>query len=245
VDFVHERRNAYPNLHVYHYAAYEPSTLARLMGTYATREAEVDELLRGEVFVDLLQLVRQSLRAGVPRYSLKQIEQFFFERKASVRSCDAAVLAFERYLATGDESRALADGAAPRLPPPGGAPGVVGVLPPLRDGRRGAARGLGCDLRPRVRRRGAGTGRAVARVHIPLPAVAVSLDGTYLFVQGPPGSGKTYRGAQMIMALIAVGKKVGVTSQSHETIHNLLDEVERCARKEGVAFQGYKWGDAG
>ena len=104
IDFVHERRLTDPDLHVYHYAAYEPSTLARLMGTHATREAEVDELLRGEVFVDLLQVVRQSLRAGVPRYSLKEIEQFFFQRTASVRSGDDAVVAFERYLATGDES---------------------------------------------------------------------------------------------------------------------------------------------
>ena len=52
-------------MHVYHYAAYEPSTLARLMGAHATREDEVDELLRGEVLVDLLQVVRQGLRAGV------------------------------------------------------------------------------------------------------------------------------------------------------------------------------------
>ncbi len=35
------------------------------MGTHATREDEIDELLRGEVFVDLLQVVRQALRAGV------------------------------------------------------------------------------------------------------------------------------------------------------------------------------------
>ena len=34
-------------------------------------------------------------------------------------------------------------------------------------------------------------------------ALAVGLDQTYLFVQGPPGSGKTYRGARLITALIA------------------------------------------
>ena len=69
------------------------------MGAHATREEEVDELLRGEVFVDLLQVVRQSLRAGVPNYSLKSIEQFFFTRSAIVKSGDDAVIAFERYLA--------------------------------------------------------------------------------------------------------------------------------------------------
>jgi uncharacterized protein len=45
-------------LHVYHYAAYEPSTLHRLMGFHATPKEEVDELLRTQVFVDLLQVVR-------------------------------------------------------------------------------------------------------------------------------------------------------------------------------------------
>jgi uncharacterized protein len=98
--------------------------------------------------------------------------------------------------------------------------------------------------------------RRVARLDLPLGgervqrsgideqrALAVSLDGTYLYVQGPPGSGKTYRGAQMIVALIRAGKKVGVTSQSHKAIHNLLDEVETAAAEEGVALRGYKWGE--
>ena len=38
----------------------------------------------------------------------------------------------------GRPRRALARGAAPRLPPPRGAPGLVVVLPPVRDDRRGA-----------------------------------------------------------------------------------------------------------
>ena len=46
VDFVVQRRRSYPDMHVYHYATYEPTTLARLMGSHATREAEVDDLLR-------------------------------------------------------------------------------------------------------------------------------------------------------------------------------------------------------
>ena len=105
VDFVTERRRVYPDLHVYHYAAYEPSTLARLMGTYATREEEVDELLRGQVLVDLLQVVRQSLRAGVESYGLKDIEKLFFERKADVGSGNEAVIEFERWLDDGDQTR--------------------------------------------------------------------------------------------------------------------------------------------
>ena len=46
VDFIMERQAAHPELHVYHYAAYEPTAFKRLMGRYGTREDEVDRLLR-------------------------------------------------------------------------------------------------------------------------------------------------------------------------------------------------------
>ena len=74
-------------------------------------------------------------------------------------------------------------------------------------------------------------------------AVAVGLDRSYLFVQGPPGSGKTYRGARLITELLRQGKRVGVTSQSHRVIHNLLDAVECAAREEGLSFVGKKQGE--
>ncbi len=46
----------------------------------------------------------------------------------------------------------------------------------------------------------------------PVPEAALSLDGSYLFVQGPPGSGKTWQGAKMAVALMRAGQRVGVTS---------------------------------
>jgi predicted RecB family nuclease len=48
VDFVTERLKVYPDLHIYHFAPYEPAAMKRLMGRYATRENEVDGLLRAE-----------------------------------------------------------------------------------------------------------------------------------------------------------------------------------------------------
>src|SRR5215213_8553991 len=65
VDFLVERRR-YPELHVYHYANYERAALQRLMQKHGTREDEVDDLLRGEVLVDLFQVVRQALRISLP-----------------------------------------------------------------------------------------------------------------------------------------------------------------------------------
>ena len=79
IDLVMERGRRHPGMHVYHYAAYEPAALKRLMGRYATREQEVDELLRAEAFVDLYRVTRQALRAGVESYSIKELERFFRE----------------------------------------------------------------------------------------------------------------------------------------------------------------------
>ena len=43
----------YPSMHIYHYAAYEKSTLLRLAGRYGVGENDVDDLLRNGVLVDL------------------------------------------------------------------------------------------------------------------------------------------------------------------------------------------------
>jgi predicted RecB family nuclease len=43
---------------------------------FATREEEVDRLLRGEVFIDLHSIAKQSVRASVEQYSLKELERF-------------------------------------------------------------------------------------------------------------------------------------------------------------------------
>jgi len=428
IDFVSERRGVFPDMHVYHYAAYEPSTLARLMGTYATREGEVDALLRGQVFVDLLQVVRQCLRAGVESYGLKDVEKLFFERKAEVGSGNEAVIEFERWLDDRDEARleaiaayneedclatlrlrdwllerrAQAEGeygvAIPFLPPPepyAPAEEETTETTKLRDAlleqaqegdwRELLARlleyhkrearpaywwyfarqkmtdeelvddgeAIGClehdgnepfDLSTVNRRarshewtfrfpaqqhhfdegdhaedpREGGTAWTVSSLDnangtitlrrgdsllgAPLPTSIVpgqpfttprqraalrrlahsvladdgrylhlerllrlepplggeslqrldlddqrvlldQLGDSYLVVQGPPGSGKTYRAARLITHVIRQGRRVGITAQSHKVIHNLIDEIERAAGEEGLAFHGVKCGD--
>ena len=77
VDLIVEAKKKYPGMHVYHYAPYEPSAFKRLMGRHATREQEIDSFLRSETFVDLYRVVRESLRAGVERYSIKNMEAFY------------------------------------------------------------------------------------------------------------------------------------------------------------------------
>lgn len=77
VDFVTERLKVYPDLHIYHFAPYEPAAMKRLMGRYATRENEVDGLLRAEIFVDLFSIVRHAIRASVESYSIKKLEPLY------------------------------------------------------------------------------------------------------------------------------------------------------------------------
>ncbi|WP_159703519.1 TM0106 family RecB-like putative nuclease [Arthrobacter sp. 18067] len=50
----------------------------------------------------------------------------------------------------------------------------------------------------------------------------VDLDDSYLAVQGPPGSGKTYVGSHVVARLVAKGWKVGVVAQSHAVVENML-----------------------
>lgn len=110
MDFFAARRASDPDLHIYHYAPYEPTALKRLMGRYGTREAEVDDLLRRGVLVDLLRAVRQGLRASVDSYSIKKLEPFYgFTREIGLRDAGSSIVAFEQWLELGDGERPAAD----------------------------------------------------------------------------------------------------------------------------------------
>lgn len=411
VDFLVERRRAHPTTHIYHYGAMEVSTLKRLMGRHATREDEVDDLLRHEAFVDLSAVIRQGMRISHPSYGLKKVETFYFKREAEgVADAGGAVLAYERWLETNDPAvleeieaynredcisivemqrwlialrpgdAAWKEPAKPREPGDGrveedqkndalcqqlvdrempllarlldyhrredrpawwwyfarmemdaqeliddgeciGAlefaadapvvpekrskivpyrypgqehkmdPGDKPIDPATEkvageiievDDRHGVVRlkrgpSLADAPHPRalmpggpistVAIRGAlrrfaesmieGNLRYRAAADILLASaprtsngqalndVAESthrLDDSYLFVQGPPGAGKTFKAARAIVGLLRAGKRIGVTSNSHKAIHNLLDEIEQVARAESFWFRGLKKG---
>jgi len=71
----------------------------------------------------------------------------------------------------------------------------------------------------------------------------LQLDRSVLAIQGPPGAGKTHTGAEMICALVAKGKKVGVTATSHKVIRNLLDKcVELAAGRDTRLRMAHKDG---
>ena len=103
VDFVTERLKSYPDLHIYHFAPYEPATMKRLMGRYASRENEVDNLLRAEVFVDLFAVVRHGIRASVESYSIKKLEPLYsFTRSVPLEDVGAVMARIQARLEMAD-----------------------------------------------------------------------------------------------------------------------------------------------
>ncbi len=105
MDWLDQRRRKHPGLHVYHYAAYEDTALKKLSSRHATREALLDTFLRERRLVDLYKVVRESIRASTPSYSIKDIEKFYREaREGDVQTAGASIVYYERYLETGDES---------------------------------------------------------------------------------------------------------------------------------------------
>lgn len=418
VDFLHARLHAEPALHVYHYAAYEVTALRRLMGQYGTREREVDDLLRRDVFVDLFAVVRNALRVSQPRYSIKNLEVFLpIERAAEIKEGGTSILMFEEWMRTGDgaileeiaaynkedcratlllrdwllerKAEAIAEFGPIPTPPPKDpkeekpakiaraelrlslietgdqAAALAGELLDYHDrerkpvwwamfdrmeaspeelvedaeavgalelvsgpepvaksqawtftyppqehkiGRRqdvidpatthdaGHVIELDREARRLVVKRGpkfdevplpkalapggpywtdaqedalmrfgrsllAGDGgypalESVLR-RVPhrgsiqtndlgeLERLLLALDGGHLFVQGPPGSGKTWTGGRLIARLLAAGKRVGVASTSHKAIHKLLDEVEAGADGLRLDLSGCKKASSG
>ena len=108
MDLATRIRARNPGAHIYHFAPYEPAALKRLMGRYATREVELDMLLRGGAFIDLHAVVKRALIAGVERYSLKDLEPFFgYRRGQDLREAAASRRIVEHAIAAGDADPAL------------------------------------------------------------------------------------------------------------------------------------------
>lgn len=103
IAMVMERWKKYPDLHLYHYAPYEPTAIKRLAGKHGVCVDEVDQLLRAGVLVDLYRIVKQGLRASVESYSIKKLEPLYdFKRAVPLRDSVLALQTFEAILALGD-----------------------------------------------------------------------------------------------------------------------------------------------
>ncbi|RJT77334.1 TM0106 family RecB-like putative nuclease [Arthrobacter cheniae] len=115
LDYVADRRRHYPDLHIYHYAAYEKTALRRLSLVHVIGEDAVDTLLRDGVLVDLYDTVRHSLRISERSYSLKKLEPLYMGstlRTGDVTDAGASVVAYAAYCEARDDGD---DGAAAEI----------------------------------------------------------------------------------------------------------------------------------
>jgi hypothetical protein len=98
-----DRLKTFPDLHIYHFAPYEPAALKRLMGRYASREEEIDFLLRSRRFVDLYGVVRGGLRVSVESYSIKKLEPLYgYSRLVALPDANKALTKVQACLELGD-----------------------------------------------------------------------------------------------------------------------------------------------
>lgn len=109
LDFVHARRAAHPDMHIYHYAPYETSHLSAMAARHGVREGDVDKLLREGVFVDLYPLVLRTVRVGSRSYSIKKLEPLYMGedvRTSDVQKGDDSIVQYvaARQLAAAGEA---------------------------------------------------------------------------------------------------------------------------------------------
>ena len=73
------------------------------------------------------------------------------------------------------------------------------------------------------------------KLHLIIRAIA-GMNQTVLSIQGPPGTGKTYTAAHAIRYLLRNRKKIGITSNSHKAIDNLLKATIDLCEENGEHF---------
>ena len=62
----------------------------------------------------------------------------------------------------------------------------------------------------------------------------VNLDNSYLPIQGPPGAGKTFTGKHVIAHLLKSGARIGISSNSHKAINNLLLSTAKYCKLQNI-----------
>lgn len=101
--FFGEHLQKFPNAHIYHYNHYEVTALKRLSSRYGVCEDEVDDFLRRGTLVDLYKVVREGIMTSESGYSIKDLECFYMEKRASdVKSATQSIVFYEEWRNTGD-----------------------------------------------------------------------------------------------------------------------------------------------
>lgn len=106
IEYLAARREASPQMHVYHYNHTERTALEGLTTGHGIGEAALAELIETGLFVDLLPVVRNAVQAGTESYGLKDLEPLTgYDRGHEIDQGSAAVVEYEQYMADGDQAR--------------------------------------------------------------------------------------------------------------------------------------------
>jgi uncharacterized protein len=98
IDWVYQRWEQDPTMHVYHYASYEITAISKLSSREQTRQNKTAELLKAGVFVDLYKIVKNGLLIGEPKYSIKNVEHLYRgKRTTDVANGGESVVFYERW----------------------------------------------------------------------------------------------------------------------------------------------------
>ncbi len=117
IDWIAERRQRHPGLHVYHYASYEKTALRTLAALHQTRERLIDQWLTEGVLVDLYPIVCHGLLLGAPSYSIKKVELLYQPaRDGAVETAADSVVQYAEWLRSAEPCTAgEAPAGSPRL----------------------------------------------------------------------------------------------------------------------------------
>ena len=117
VDWVENRREKFPDLHIYHYANYEKVAVRDLQQNYLTRMTEIVEWLRNKLLIDLQPIVQNTIILGEESYSIKKVEKLYMNREEDMQSAVESMVAYELWKNSGEPGLPgkLEDGLSPML----------------------------------------------------------------------------------------------------------------------------------
>jgi predicted RecB family nuclease len=106
IQFLSDRREASPDMHVYHYNHTERSALESLTAEHGVGEVALSALIETGLFVDLFRVVSNAVVVGTESYGLKQIERVTgYQRGHDIDQGSAAVIEYERFMLDDDQAR--------------------------------------------------------------------------------------------------------------------------------------------
>ena len=96
---VQSRLTNFPGARIFHYANYEQAALRRMAARFECHGDFIEKLIEEDVFVDLYKIVKSSIMTSEPKYSIKNLENFYtFERSSDVKEAMGSMEYYDQYL---------------------------------------------------------------------------------------------------------------------------------------------------